>query len=226
MFSFASPLNCVAKVPICIMLGNYDNLDIVCFEGMSRKKFKDTISKHKASVKPPVGGVSAMNGVSFFMTGCFCRSVFTACRPVSTAPFFLSSVSSVVPVMLAQQHYKTMCMCVGEAVCAGGKKTHLIMCVVWLWKHCNIRSSAVCRSQNKSQRERAREFLNASFNCCLGGFTLEGSEWSSRHNDTRQRPVPVSTQGVCDMHLMAFVRAWGWAVHCDPAPWQRGNPQQ
>ena len=65
---------------------------------MRRNTFEDM---NASSVVPPVGGIAATIGVSFFM--------FPACRPVSTAPLFLSSVSSVVPVMmLAQQHYRSV----------------------------------------------------------------------------------------------------------------------
>lgn len=110
------------------------------------------------------------------------------------------------------------CACTHVFVCMQGMKIVLTGCV----------RAAVVGNLRPTLlwHDRLHLFLNAPFNCSLGVYAQGGGEPSLRHTNTHQRFISVSTWGVSDTHVMLFVRACGWAVHCDPAPWHWGNPSQ
>ncbi len=173
------------------------------------------------------------NTASFFMTCCFCRRVFTACRPVSAAPFSLSSVSSVVPVMLLAQQHVYVCVCLLAFMWK--RIMGSVMCV-WFAHECivTLEHQLVFQKLHKGSERRSTFFYRCLTECShfkmppliavlvllhwgevrgLSGILIHAKSLYLSALEDR-----VTRMWCC------FVRAQGWAFHCDPALWQCGNP--
>lgn len=192
-------------LPICINLASYESptccffffkLFTICssqnWGNGKKKKLKkyymnarrQHLSHHLLEASPP------QTAYHLSWRACLCRRALAACRPVSAAPY---SLSSVVPVKL----YSGMCKYIYVCVCLSlfAKRKNAL--------NGNIRASAA--SQRKTERlDWVRPSLNASFDrsvlvfsCGRGGG---GGRRSCRRADACRGPSPVSARGVCVWH--------------------------